>query len=303
MNVLFFCLVLAAPVAGLCESEEPDHPLIKRFPGSQMKNKRVTDFVDTKVIATCSGHKDFTTLDLQGTQTQIGYFGPEGKGHSEVYVNYLQALKRAGFQILSEPPKGKPTSWQCRNRIMDFQYPAHFIDIKGPDIKMVIAKKQGTYVQVLTGENKKGLAQTYLYILEQKSVATDQVKVNAEALAQEIEQSGHASVYGILFDTDSDVIKPESKPALDEISKLLMIRPKLRLYIVGHSDMTGEIKHNMDLSRRRAAAVARNLVDSYKIAANRLQGYGVGPLAPAGSNRNEEGRSKNRRVELIEIVK
>ena len=73
----------------------------------------------------------------------------------------------------------------------------------------------------------------------------------------------------------------------------------MKLWVVGHTDSTGEYEMNMDLSRRRAAAVIAALTGGHGIAADRLQPAGVGPLAPVASNDTEEGRAKNRRVELV----
>lgn len=105
-------------------------------------------------------------------------------------------------------------------------------------------------------------------------------------------------VEGIYFDTDNTALKPESEPALAEVSKLLEARPELNIYFVGHTDMQGSLAHNMALSRGRAEAVVKALIDEYAVAANRLEGHGVGPLAPQASNDSDSGRTKNRRVVL-----
>jgi outer membrane protein OmpA-like peptidoglycan-associated protein len=86
---------------------------------------------------------------------------------------------------------------------------------------------------------------------------------------------------------------------LDEIAKLLRAQPQLNVVIVGHTDSQGTYDYNMDLSRRRADAVAAELARSYKIANTRLKTAGVGFLAPIGSNASDDGRALNRRVELV----
>ena len=110
--------------------------------------------------------------------------------------------------------------------------------------------------------------------------------VDAAALAKGIEAEGRVSVYGIHFDTDKADIKPESRPALEEIAKLLKARPNLRIFVVGHTDMTGGLEHNRTLSDVRARAVVKALIDTYGIAANRLEGYGV-VAARAGCRKRE----------------
>jgi len=116
----------------------------------------------------------------------------------------------------------------------------------------------------------------------------------------DINTTGHAAVYGIYFDTDKAHIKPESEPTLEEITKLLRKDERLKLYLVGHTDSTGEFAHNIKLSEARANAVMNALVSKQGIPAARLKAYGVGPLAPVASNRSEDGRAQNRRVELVE---
>ena len=107
------------------------------------------------------------------------------------------------------------------------------------------------------------------------------------------------AVYGIYFDIGKAIVKPESKPVLDEIAKLIALQPTLRLYVVGNTDNVGEFAGNMALSRQRADAVVATLVKGYNVPAARLRAEGIGPLSPVESNASESGRAKNRRVELV----
>ncbi len=125
------------------------------------------------------------------------------------------------------------------------------------------------------------------------------VDLSAAEMLQEIDANGHVSLYGIYFDIDEATIKAESGPTLATIAELLQEQPDLELWVVGHTDGQGTLEHNMDLSRRRAAAVVRALASDHGIAAGRLAGHGVGPLAPVASNATAEGRAENRRVELV----
>jgi len=123
--------------------------------------------------------------------------------------------------------------------------------------------------------------------------------VDAASLANDINRTGHASVYGIYFDTGKADVKPESDATLKEIAKLLQGDPMLKLYVVGHTDSQGALDLNMDLSRRRADAVLAALTTKYAVPPGRLRAYGSGPYAPVASNDSEDGRAKNRRVELV----
>lgn len=137
-----------------------------------------------------------------------------------------------------------------------------------------------------------------LKIIE-KQVMIQNVSANAESLAGSIREIGKAAVYGIYFDTGKADIKPASEPAIAEIVKLLKANPGLKLYVVGHTDNVGAFDYNIKLSQARAAAVVGALVSKNGIAASRLTPFGSGPTAPVASNGTEEGRAKNRRVELV----
>jgi outer membrane protein OmpA-like peptidoglycan-associated protein len=114
-----------------------------------------------------------------------------------------------------------------------------------------------------------------------------------------IASSGRFIAHGILFDTASDRLKPESAPAIQSIAKGLEINPNLRLLIEGHTDSAGNAAANLDLSRRRAEAVKVVLVAQFKVDAARLTTAGLGSTKPIDSNDTPQGRAQNRRVELV----
>jgi outer membrane protein OmpA-like peptidoglycan-associated protein len=144
-------------------------------------------------------------------------------------------------------------------------------------------------------------AEYTLDIIEKQAMAQE-VTVDASAMASSIADTGSVAIYGINFDTAKSDIKPESEPAIDEIAKLLTGNPALKVYIVGHTDMVGDAAANVKLSQARAQSVINALVTKHGIAAGRLIAFGNGPYAPVGSNKTDEGRAKNRRVELVEIA-
>jgi OmpA-OmpF porin, OOP family len=117
--------------------------------------------------------------------------------------------------------------------------------------------------------------------------------------SQVIASSGRYIARGILFDTDSDVIKPESAPVIKQIAKGLETNPNLKLMIEGHTDSVGNADHNLDLSRRRAEAVRAVLISQFNVDASRLEAAGLGSSKPVDSNDTPQGRSQNRRVELV----
>jgi OmpA-OmpF porin, OOP family len=112
--------------------------------------------------------------------------------------------------------------------------------------------------------------------------------------------SGRFATQGILFDTGSDRIRPESTPTLNEITQMLRQHPQLRIRIEGHTDNVGGADSNQTLSEKRAAAVRQHLVGQ-GIDAGRLEAQGFGAGKPAASNDTAEGRQSNRRVELVRL--
>ncbi|MEO8218522.1 MAG: OmpA family protein [Acidobacteriota bacterium] len=117
-------------------------------------------------------------------------------------------------------------------------------------------------------------------------------------LASELKQAGHATIYGINFDTDSDQIRPESKSTLDQIVAVLKENPEWQMTIAGHTDSTSTPEHNKDLSERRAIAV-KSYLQNAGVDGDHLSTIGYGAEKPLATNDTSIGRAQNRRVELI----
>ena len=146
---------------------------------------------------------------------------------------------------------------------------------------------------------EKGNGAIWLTVVEKAGMAQE-IVANADAFGNDIKSTGHAAIYGIYFDTGKSEVKSESQAALQEIAKLLSNDLGLKLLVVGHTDSVGQLEANMKLSQVRAEAVVQALTRSHGVAATRLKAKGAGPIAPVVTNRTEEGRAKNRRVELVE---
>ncbi len=135
-------------------------------------------------------------------------------------------------------------------------------------------------------------------IVERQAMKQD-IEANADVFSNDIKATGHVAVYGIYFDTGKSLLKVESQQAIGEIAKLLNNDATLNVYVVGHTDNVGGLAPNMKLSQDRADAVMQALVRDNGIAAARLKSFGAGPYAPVATNDTEDGRAKNRRVELV----
>jgi outer membrane protein OmpA-like peptidoglycan-associated protein len=136
-----------------------------------------------------------------------------------------------------------------------------------------------------------------LDIIEVQQMKQD-VVADASALQSGLNETGHVEVPGIFFDFGKSEIKPESEPALKQVVGMLQANPALKVWVVGHTDNVGSVETNMTLSGARAAAVVKALVER-GINPQRLGPHGAGPYAPVASNVADEGRARNRRVELV----
>jgi OOP family OmpA-OmpF porin len=156
-------------------------------------------------------------------------------------------------------------------------------------------------VFVVLGRHHYGTDQKVflLDIIEQTAMEGDLISVNSDAILKGLRENGKFAVYGIYFDFEKADVKPESEPVLKEIAAALKADAGLSLFVVGHTDMKGTFDYNVSLSKRRATAVQEELTKKFGISSSRLTPDGVGPLAPVATNETEEGRTKNRRVELV----
>lgn len=136
-----------------------------------------------------------------------------------------------------------------------------------------------------------------LMTLEEKPMQQSVALIKASEMASALGKDGHIALY-LNFDTDSHAVHPDSTPLVQEIAALLRADPRLTLKVEGHTDNSGDAAHNRDLSRRRAESVVR-AVTALGIEGTRLQATGLGADKPLADNKNEEGRARNRRVELV----
>jgi outer membrane protein OmpA-like peptidoglycan-associated protein len=127
-----------------------------------------------------------------------------------------------------------------------------------------------------------------------------QMKQDIQANLQEaIDRDGKIALYGILFDVGKSNIKPESTESLNNIINYLNSNPSVNIFVVGHTDNTGNYNDNITLSKARAESIKNYLISNGKIAENRIIAEGVGSLCPKTTNSSEDGRKLNRRVEIV----
>lgn len=269
-SFLIFTILILTSISFAQETDKDgtqDHPLLSRIPNYYISDQIVKDF---DVFTSPYIDKDNV---WEGKFTQTNYSHIEGTkelSFIQIVRNYENSVKKLGGKTLLSDGRvyhGK------------------------------IEKNKGvTYISAEAFNEGRD----YTLIIVENKPMEDEVSIDAAALNQGISETGKVAVYGIYFDSGKSVIKPESKPTIDEIVKMLQQSPKLKIFIVGHTDSDGSVESNMKLSSDRAAAVVKALTEN-GISASRLKSSGVGPYCPVESNHTEEGKAKNRRVELVEM--
>lgn len=244
-----------------------DHPLLSRMPNFFISGYKDTEFDSHKFIG-----QDKKPISIEGHKYYFQYNLSKGEaepGELKIRRNIQDALKKIGGNVVFDDNFNKTST--------------------------IVLQKEGkeTWVEVRSYNNM------YRLSIVEKEIMKQDVVANAEAMGNDINRTGHVSIYGIHFDTGKSEIKPESDAAISEIAKLLKNDSALKLYVVGHTDNVGSFDSNMKLSKDRADAVAKTLSDKHGIAAARLKSHGVASLSPVTSNDTEDGKAKNRRVELV----
>ncbi len=304
-----------------------DHPLLKRFAGSEIVGYDVKRFDEFELQTSTfkrynleAKRREFAqpALKLEGGHTQIWYEAPGDSSATELIRNYQNELAAKGFKILYDSRQdAAATAWtnflapfsEVTIRTSRSHYVFYAADQRSlRTVSAKLERSEGDVYVYLTAvewakddptyKAKRG-AYLALDLLEVRPMVQNMVVVRADEMSKAIAASGRVALYGIFFDTNKSEVKPESKPALAEIASLLRQQPLLKLHVVGHTDNVGGYEFNLGLSKRRADAVVAALVKGYGIPAGRLTPNGVAYLAPVAVNTTEEGRAKNRRVELV----
>lgn len=262
---LLFVVSFALAAVGQDVKGGKDHPLLSRMP-----DFRIVGYLDKNFDSNIFYAKDGERVPIEGHYYQIKYFLNQGAvqpGALKITRNIQDALKKVGGKVIYE----------------------------GGRHSTIMIQKDGmeTWVAV------EAFASEYTLTIVEKETMKQEVVANAEAMGNDINTTGHVPVYGIYFDTGKSEIKPESNVAISEIATLLGNDLSLKVYVVGHTDNVGSLDSNMKLSKDRANAVVNALSGKHGIAAVRLKPYGVASLSPVASNDTDDGRAKNRRVELV----
>jgi OmpA-OmpF porin, OOP family len=238
-----------------------DSPIITRMPGSTIHSCENKEYEQAKMPV----GEDGAEKAVEGEYHSWDYGTREGVSEIQVFRNFETALKQAGFTIVFQASPGAIT-----------------------------ARKGSTWYWLQNSG-------TYYYqtIVTEKAM-TQEVTADASSLSDELKKSGHVAVYGIHFATGKAAILPDSENVLGEIAKMMKDNSDVKLSVEGHTDNVGAAASNQTLSEKRAQAVVAWLT-AHGVDGSRLKAKGWGQSKPVADNASEDGRAKNRRVELVKM--
>jgi hypothetical protein len=276
--VALFFLVLAAVVAAPVFALD-----VKPPKGLEARSTKVKELADAKFWIECSAncvlpkdpkrsgkHQDLVLSGRIEERSVHRVSGASVVGPEVVLREYLDAFQKAGLEYVNAGT-----------------------GVSGPHVFR--HKAPGQPMQwVIVDNNFEG--HHSLFLIEEKSRAST---VSVTELAASLKTDGWATLY-IEFDTNQSALKADGQSAVAEIVKLLQQDPGLRLSIDGHTDNVGDAPSNRKLALARAQAVQAAVL-AQGIDAKRLSAKGFGPDVPIADNRREDGRAKNRRVELTRL--
>ena len=234
-----------------------DFPFAAPFPGSKLL-KTVHDAKPFEIFLPGTNQSSYVT-----PKATKWYSEPKGVSSYEFTSVYRKALEAAGWVVVRGFVGG------------DAVVVAHY-------------GKNGRDIWLST--HSDGVQQSI-------AIADTGAETQESNLQKQLRTEGHVALYGIYFDTDIATPRPESEPTLQHLLELLTNDAALHLEVQGHTDTTGTVPHNEQLSAARAASVKQWLVD-HGIAADRLTSKGYAATKPVADNKSPEGRAKNRRVEV-----
>ena len=299
-----------------------DSPLISRFKGSIIQYYKVEKWNKyiipvSKIENTENGAKDWKKkLKIAGEVRRIQYSVSKDNNPALVAENYNNALKSSDWEILfsgcGDDELGNDSYEWCY-----YYYGSDGLNLEkfgsafNPNGKAhcyIAAKQENTdstyYVAIYVSDkvdDSKGLHFTLITQDIIKVKNPDLGLVTAKILADKINSKGHIAIYDIHFDTGKSSIKPESTETLKNIAEYLNAHQNEKFLIVGHTDNTGNFDANLKLSSERAQTVMNALVSKYSVKAEQLKAYGDGQTAPVATNLTDEGKAKNRRVEIVKL--
>jgi outer membrane protein OmpA-like peptidoglycan-associated protein len=291
IGVAMLVLVTAAPAAAQDAEGCKDHPLFSRFPNMNLGACQRSQF-DLRGFPVGPAPKDLTptkTVDVEGPEQWFDYSitsGATPPSGLQIMRNFENATKKAGGTI-----EGQYPGW-CKGYYEQEHMPSMGNGCFSFGLTMKFVRGGKETWAFLQASDDQG---TYQLTVSEREEMKQDISVNE--LSEKLAKDGFIALY-INFETGKSTINTDSAKTLDAAAGALKAAADLRVEVGGHTDNVGTAEANLKLSQDRAQAVMAALVER-GIAAARLTAKGYGQTAAVADNRTEEGRAKNRRVELV----
>lgn len=291
VGALALCLFGTTPAVAQDDAEGcKDHPLFTRMPNMRIHACSSSQF-DMRAFPVGPADKDGETkaVEIEGPVEFLHYAMKEGVTPAsglQIMRNFENAAKKAGGTIEGQWPgwcKAKYDDGRMPNMgngCMSFALTMKFV--KGPKETwafLMASQDEGSYVMTVT---------------QREAMKQD---VSVTEIADKLTKDGFITL-SVNFDTGTATITPDSAKVLDEAAGALKVAAGLKVEVGGHTDNVGKPDANLTLSDQRAKAVMAALIER-GVPAARLTAKGYGQTTPVADNRTEDGRAKNRRVELV----
>ena len=299
---LFLTVVMfIALISGTLFAEEKEE-MIPTFAGSK---PHFDDAMGYNEFYICVGNTADGKPNIKKIEGYVRHrfcYMPKGRSSFEMFKNYEEAILKMDGTVF--PISNKKA---CIKAFMKKGHPGHGLK----NYEYALLKERAHtyfsgiiptdtvdhYIAIAVG-NIDGKGVYSLITVETKPM--DMGMVSLENLDAGLVTKGHIAIYDIYFETGKSEIKGESYDALQMIAEYIKAHSDKKYLVVGHTDNVGIFDANIKLSNERANAVINNLIVDHSVNKEQLKSYGVGPVAPVSSNSTDEGKAKNRRVEIVE---
>jgi outer membrane protein OmpA-like peptidoglycan-associated protein len=294
ISLIVGLFVLAAAPASARQDAEgcKDHPLFSRFPNMRLAGCESLQF-DVRgfpVGQMKPGKETLDAVDVEGPVTWLQYIVNEGAGAMptglQIMRNFENAARKAAGTI-----EGQWPGW-CKSTYDQEHMPRMGNGCTSYALTMKFVKGEKETWAFLQADEREG---AYVLMISEREAMTQEVSVNE--MADRLTKDGFLTL-AVNFDTGKATITADSAKLLDDAAAALKAASTIQVEVGGHTDNVGAADANLALSQARAQAVMAALVDR-DIAKARLTAKGYGQTVPIADNRTEDGRAKNRRVELV----
>jgi len=309
-RLLMVILIAVFPLTGFTQEDDPG--IISIYEGSRVIYDDQIGFEELPLLVSYDSVRTF-----EGIIRRQWCQAPDDRSPLEIIRNYEQAIREMGGELLFITRD--PQSVEVDDKKLSEYFKYHrrsrglsthvwsFTHFPGETMSEFLSARIVTpdatyYLAIASGKGSWAASQTqrtYFEIVTLEVESMELGMVTMDALREGIAAYGKTPVYNIHFETGSAEVRPESAEALKIISEFMNQNSSERFFVVGHTDNVGDYDMNHELSYARANAVVGRLIDEYGVDRNQIKPVGVGPASPILSNSTEEGKARNRRVEIV----